>query len=389
MGTWLKRRGTLALGLVAALVAALAVAGAASADHTASYNGAADRHEFVDGNPPLCPAVEGGKSFRIDASDLTEGGEYPSDDPIIRITSVDVEGGTLSWQLLATQLHRYDVAAIVMKGGSGAMVYYYDASASGLDDSDSGLTTPINTNGEADPRPFGISHIDVCLDPKADTGVDDLVVTKTASTNWEKVYTWEVEKSVDRPQLQLQSGGSGTVNWTVDVTQSGSFARNAVVTGTISVENPNDEAVTDVSVSDALAGAVVDCDAGAAGAQSTGLTVPGNGSLSCTYSAARETTDGGTNSASATGSLERCRRVGYRHGGLHVRCAADRDQQDGLGRRRRERRGAGSRAPPRSHTTRSSAARARAGRTSSTCSETIRRRHRSRRTTCWTRTPRA
>ncbi len=132
MGTWSKRRGTLALGLVAALVAALAVAGAASADHTPSYNGAADRHEFVDGNPPLCPAVEGGKSFRIDASDLTEGGEYPSHDRVIRITAVDVEGGTLSWELI--DVHEYDMAAVVMKASSGAMVYYYDASADGLDD---------------------------------------------------------------------------------------------------------------------------------------------------------------------------------------------------------------------------------------------------------------
>ena len=139
------------------------------------------------------------------------------------------------------------MAAVVMKGGPNAMVYFYDASGAGLDDSDSGITTPINTNGEEDDRPYGISHVDFCLDPKADTGVDDLDVTKTATTSWEKVYTWDVEKSVDKPQLVLPAGGSDSVHWTVDVTQTGFAPRNAVVTGSITVANPNDADVTGVS----------------------------------------------------------------------------------------------------------------------------------------------
>jgi uncharacterized repeat protein (TIGR01451 family) len=63
--------------------------------------------------------------------------------------------------------------------------------------------------------------------------------------------------------------------------------------------------VTGVSVTDELPGAVVDCD-GTAGEPntSTGLTVPANGTLGCTYTAARDSTSGGTNQATATGSLE-------------------------------------------------------------------------------------
>jgi uncharacterized repeat protein (TIGR01451 family) len=298
MGTS-RKRGALGLGLIATLVAALAIAGAASGNHWPAYQGTADKHELVEGNPALCAEPNGGKSFRLDKSELTLGGVYPAGNPIVRITALDIDGGTLSWELV-NPYGDYDMAAVVMKGGNNAMVYYYDAAGTGVDDSDSGLTTPVNPeNG----KPYGISHVDFCLDPKDDVGVDDLQVTKTTQTAWEKVYTWDVEKSVDKPQLVLPAGGSGNVNWTVQVTQTGSTARNAVVSGTINVQNPNDVAVTGVAVSDALAGAVVDCDA-AAGAQNTGLTVPANGSISCTYSAPRDTIDGGTNSATATGTLE-------------------------------------------------------------------------------------
>ena len=232
---------------------------------------------------------------------LTEGGEYPAATRSSGSPAVDVEGGTLSWAADRYQFDPYDVAAVVMKGGSGAMVYYYDASGKGLDDSDAGLTTPINTNGEPIRGRSG-SATSTSASTRRLQGVDDLVVTKTAQTTWEKVYTWEVEKSVDRPQLQLQSGGSGTVNG------RSTSPRAARLRGTQSSRGrsrrePQRRGGHRRGVSDALAGAVVDCDAGAAGAQSTGLTVPGNGSLSCTYSAARETTDGGTNTASAAGSL--------------------------------------------------------------------------------------
>jgi uncharacterized repeat protein (TIGR01451 family) len=299
------RGGSLLYGLVLVVLASLAIAGAASGNHWADYNGTANSHELVSGNPPLCPSRQGGISFRVEDNALTEGGEYPSGNPLVKITDLDIEGGTLSWALLPGALNLYDVAAVVMKGGDNAMVYHYDTGLGGLDDADTGITTPINTNGNVDPRPYGISHVDFCFDPKGHTGPKALVVTKTAQTAWEKVYTWEVDKSVDKSQLNLKTGETGTAHWTVEVTQTGSTARNASVSGSIAVQNPNAQSVTGVSVTDALAGAVVDCD-GTAGAPnvSTGLTVPANGSLQCTYSAARDSAAGGTNEATATGSLD-------------------------------------------------------------------------------------
>ena len=72
----------LAYGLAVVAVAALAIAGAASGNHWADYNGTADTHVVVDGNPS-CTTAAGGLSFKVDGSDLTEGGEYPSGDPIV------------------------------------------------------------------------------------------------------------------------------------------------------------------------------------------------------------------------------------------------------------------------------------------------------------------
>jgi uncharacterized repeat protein (TIGR01451 family) len=298
-----RRGGWIGLGLILGLFATLAIAAAASANHWPDYNGSADSHELVAGNPELCEQGAGGTSFRIDGSQLAAGQEYPAGNPVVRITAVDVDGGTLSWALVDGVLNQYDMAVVVMKGGDNAEVYHYDSSGAGVDDSDSGITTPINDNGAAPDRPYGISHVDFCLDPKSDTGVDRLVVTKTASTSWEKVYTWSVDKSVDKNHLEMKTGSTGSVQWKVDVTQTGSTARNAVVSGTITVQNPNGTAVSGVSVSDALSGAVVDCDSATAGAQSTGLTAPANGSIECSYSAGVATADGGTNTATATGTL--------------------------------------------------------------------------------------
>ena len=95
------RGGPLGYGLVLVVLAALAIAGAASGNHWADYNGTADSHELVEGNPPLCPPTEGGLSFRLDVDEgELEDGVYPADNPIVRIFDLDIDGGTLSWELV-------------------------------------------------------------------------------------------------------------------------------------------------------------------------------------------------------------------------------------------------------------------------------------------------
>ncbi len=138
-----------------------------------------------------------------------------------------------------------------------------------------------------------------CVTPPP-TGVERLVVTKTAVTSWYKIYTWDVEKSVDKSQLALKHGEAGGVEWTVDVTQTGWTARNMVVSGTITVANPNGTAVTGVSVTDQLPNAFVYC----ASSFSSDLIVPAHGSITCIYAAPLGSTQGGTNVATAVGSLD-------------------------------------------------------------------------------------
>lgn len=112
-------------------------------------------HERVDGNPRCGPIEEGGFSKKIEAEDLGVGNYGP-----IRITAYD--GKHVSWRIRDAYLHTYDADVVIVKGGPMANLYYYDTN----DDWDTGLTAPRNYNG-AQPKYYGISHIQFCFDPKA------------------------------------------------------------------------------------------------------------------------------------------------------------------------------------------------------------------------------
>ena len=136
--------------------------------------------------------------------------------------------------------------------------------------------------------------------PPPPPGVEHLVVTKTAGTSWYKVYAWDVAKSVDKSQLDLEQGATGSVVWKVDVTQTGWTPQNIVVGGMITVTNPNDTAITGVALTDQLPDTTIWCG----GNDTANLTVPANGSITCIYAAPLHSMQGGTNVATATGSLD-------------------------------------------------------------------------------------
>jgi uncharacterized repeat protein (TIGR01451 family) len=293
------RRGVLGLGLSGVVVAlTLVIVGAAT-----GYDGSASKvDEGVSGNPS-CPAgTADAGSLKIDGSQL-QPGDFGGR---IRITARGGDPDAVSWQLIDNSVR---VMAVIVKGGDLANIYYYDGSVT----SDSGLTPPLNNGGQA-PQ---ISHVEFCFDPKQGP-TPTLTVEKSASGTSTIQHSWAIDKQVkvagaadatygDNASLNLPDGGNGSFTWKVTVTHS--QTQTYAVTGKITLKNSGGVAVTGVDVSDSLPGAAIDCGGG----QSTGITVPANGSVDCSYSVvpgsqvANNTataTWGSGSSASATATIQ-------------------------------------------------------------------------------------
>jgi hypothetical protein len=83
-------------------------------------------------------------------------------------------------------------------------------------------------------------------------GGADLQVVKTATPALKRTYNWTISKSVDKTRVE-QIGGTATFNYTVNASETGFTDSGWVVTGTITVSNPNDwESVTLTGVSDSI-----------------------------------------------------------------------------------------------------------------------------------------
>ena len=109
----------------------------------------------------------------------------------------------------------------------------------------------------------------------------DLTITKTATTSFIRTYNWTIEKSADLDQIN--TADSATFNYTVKVTKDAGADSAWVVSGKITVSNPNAFAVSGVTVTDATTGG--DCKV----TGGTNLTVPANGSKSVDYSCTFQT----------------------------------------------------------------------------------------------------
>ena len=106
----------------------------------------------------------------------------------------------------------------------------------------------------------------------------DLTVSKSATATFTRTYTWDITKNVDNTYI-AQSGDTATFNYTVIAKQTGVVDSGWLVTGTITVTNPNDwEAIT-VNVSDAINNGGTCVVTGGAN-----LSVPASASATATYS---------------------------------------------------------------------------------------------------------
>ena len=127
---------------------------------------------------------------------------------------------------------------------------------------------------------------------------NDLTVSKTATPTFTRAYGWTIAKSVAAPTTVTSAGGTATFNYTVNATGDGYTDSAWMVTGTITVTNPNDWDAFTADVTDAVDNGGV-CTV----ANGTGITVPADGSVtlgySCAYASAPSPT-GGVNTATAT-----------------------------------------------------------------------------------------
>lgn len=118
-----------------------------------------------------------------------------------------------------------------------------------------------------------VSHFSVCVDEAP----QPLEISKTAAGTYDRTVEWTLEKSVDEDSFSGMLGDEFEWEWTVEATKSETLD-NYQVTGTITIDNPNNFPVA-VTVTDELDdGTVADVDC-------SEDEVPANGSLECSYSA--------------------------------------------------------------------------------------------------------
>jgi len=123
-----------------------------------------------------------------------------------------------------------------------------------------------------------------------------VTVSKTATTSFTRTFDWEIAKRVTPATWNLFTGDSGTSQYTVEVTKTGSTDSAWAVSGTITITNPSGQTAVITSVSDVISGA-----GAPAVTPSCGVTFPyslaNGGTLTCTYSANLPNADSRTNTA--------------------------------------------------------------------------------------------
>ena len=114
----------------------------------------ANGREFVDGNPEC-----GGNpyfSFKVDAArQWRRTGSERRESQITNLTQ-----NSFDWAMQGDALHLYDMAAVIVKAGSGANVYYY---SDVTDDWDTGLESPSEDGRD---QQSAISHLVFCFNQK-------------------------------------------------------------------------------------------------------------------------------------------------------------------------------------------------------------------------------
>src|SRR5690606_5495637 len=135
--------------------------------------------------------------------------------------------GTVTWEVVGKYLNwwsDFKVAAVIVKGGPAANVYYNDKDTAFGDE---GLVAPFNPGGQ---RP-DLSHHDFCFK-------HHLVVKKTAETSFKRVWKWYIKKVGEKSKLWLKLYEQVPVKYWVTV-DAKAEDMDFQVEGTISIKNPD------------------------------------------------------------------------------------------------------------------------------------------------------
>jgi hypothetical protein len=230
---------------------------------------------FVAGNP-TCVDLGYDFGFKVDppnAGTYNIGG--------FNTVTVTTDGVYFDWS------STLGMDAVIAKGGPNANVYTYDPPAESF--GDTGLHSPINPNNG---QPFGLSHIEFCFDY-------ELSISKTANPTFTRTFNWTIDKSVTPDTLNMFTGDSGTVQYTVAVVKTRYTDSDWAVNGTITIQNNTPLAATISGVSDQISGdgsPTPNCGV------TFPYTLPSGGTLTCSYNSSLPDGSNRTNTAAVTTS---------------------------------------------------------------------------------------
>ena len=210
---------------------------------------------------------------------------------------------SIDWGIVTPTVVDGSVSVTDTFGGSLGTVSYTDSSPKTF-------TYPITFSG--DPGGTCTSHDNTATFTTSTTGTMgsasktvkacvglDLTVSKTATPSLTRTYIWSIFKSASPPMQTINAGGTAAFNYMVTVAETGFTDSNWMVSGAITVTNPNDwEAITLTNVIDA-----VDNGGTCIVTGNTGTTILTLGSVTLSYTcsyASAPSSSSGTNTATAT-----------------------------------------------------------------------------------------
>jgi hypothetical protein len=122
-----------------------------------------------------------------------------------------------------------------------------------------GLTAVLSYNGV-----LGENTQFVISDYCPGIAQEELTVSKTVNTSFNRTHDWSIAKSVDKDTfyLYVDGSGNGKATWKVDVKYLGFVDADHNVSGTIKIENTGDLDAVITSVVDVLGGTTIDVDCG-------------------------------------------------------------------------------------------------------------------------------